>query len=129
MIVQVHTEAVSWCSQLLGSACERADIILYSDQHAVALLISLLSWIQHMFFCICQSISIGCQHFWRILFDFFFVDPAIVDHIPTQPAYFVMRLVFFQNAFNFKCLLTCFIINYFIFIFFFFYLDFLLFSC
>ena len=81
MIVQVRAEAVSWFAQLLGSAREHANIIPYADQHTGALLMPLLSWIQHTFCCICQSVSIGCQHFWRMFFDFFFSDPAIVGHI------------------------------------------------
>ena len=108
-----------WCAQLLGSACECAGTIPYSDQHAVTLLISSLSWMQHTFFCICQSVSIGCQHFWRIFFDFFFVDPAIMGHIVTQPAHFIMRLVFLQNAFDFKHLFKIFITKLQIFFFFF----------
>ena len=35
MIVQARAEAVSWCAQLIVTACERAIPILYSDQHAV----------------------------------------------------------------------------------------------
>ena len=34
MIIQAHAEAVSWFAQLLGSACKRANRILYSDKHA-----------------------------------------------------------------------------------------------
>ena len=70
-IVQAHAKAVSWCAQLFISACERADIILYSDQHAITLLLESLSWFQHTFCCISQSIVIYCQYFWRILFIFF----------------------------------------------------------
>ena len=44
MIILAHTEAVSWCIQLFVSACERADTILYSYQHAVSLPMALLSW-------------------------------------------------------------------------------------
>ena len=42
-IILTCAEAVSWCTQLVRSACEHADTILYSDQCAVTLLISLLS--------------------------------------------------------------------------------------
>ena len=49
-IILAHAEAVSWSTQLFVSACERADTILYSDQHAVALLVASLSWLQHIFF-------------------------------------------------------------------------------
>ena len=31
----------------------------------------------------------------QIFDDVFFVDPAIMDHIVTPPAYFVVRLFFF----------------------------------
>ena len=80
-IIQAHIEAVSWCPQLFVSACERADPILYSDQHTVALLMASLSWKQHTFCCIGQIVLIGCQYFWCIFFDVFFCDPAIMGHI------------------------------------------------
>ena len=51
-IVQVHTEKVSCCSQLIIRACEWADTILYVDQQAVALLMSSLFWSQQTFCCI-----------------------------------------------------------------------------
>ena len=37
-IIQVYAEAVFWCAQLFGSACEHAETILYSNKHAVTLL-------------------------------------------------------------------------------------------
>ena len=83
LIIQTRAEAVFWYAQLAISVCERADTIPYSDQHTVALLISSLSWSQHTFFCIRQSVLIRCQHFWRIFFNVFFIDQAIVGHIVT----------------------------------------------
>ena len=44
-IILEHAEPVSWCTQLVISTCEHADIIPYSDQHIVALLISPLTWL------------------------------------------------------------------------------------
>ena len=77
-IVQASAQAVSWCAQLFVSACEHADTIPYSDQHTATLIMSSLSWLQHMFCCIRQSILIYCQYFWHIFSNVFFVDPAIV---------------------------------------------------
>ena len=128
-IVLAHAKAVSWCTQLVISACKHADTILYSEQHAVTLLMASLSWLQHMFCCICQSIAICCQYFWRIFFNLFFCDPAIVGHIVPQPMHFAVQLVFFQNAFNFKCLFTCIIIKFLMFPFFFFFRFFWLLVC
>ena len=48
-IKQAYTVAVSYCAQLIISAGEHAGIIPYSDQHAVALLMLLSSWMQHTF--------------------------------------------------------------------------------
>ena len=107
-IIQVCAKVVSWYAQLFISACECADTILYLDQHMVALLMSSFSWSQHIFFCICQSVSIGCKNFWRIFFDVFFCDLATMDHIIPQPVHFVAWLIFFQDAFNYKHLFTIF---------------------
>ena len=49
MILQACAKVISWCAQLIVSACEHVDTIPYSDQHAVALLIALSSWTQHTF--------------------------------------------------------------------------------
>ena len=82
-IVVSHADAVFWYAQLIISACEHAETILYSDQHTITLLRLSLSWWQHIFCCIFQSVAIRCQHFWHILIDFFFSDPAIMGHIIT----------------------------------------------
>ena len=106
IIIQAYAEEVFWCIKLVISACKSVDIILYSDQHAATLLMASLSWIPHMFQCICQSVVIYCQYFWHIFFNFFFCNPAIMSHIVPQPAHFVVQLVFLQDEFNFKYILS-----------------------